>query len=178
MAQERRRRRGREEGSIYRRRDGRWTGAVTLGYRNQRRVRKQLYGMTRKEVQGKVTKVLLDHQQGLPVVTERQTVGQFLKHWLEHSAKPSLRPSSYASYSRLIDRHLVPALGRIPLQKLAPQHVQAFLNEKLASHLSPRTVQYLRAVLRRALGQALKWGLVPRNVATLVDPPPRFAASD
>ena len=66
---------------------------------------------------------------------------------------------------------LVPALGRLPLQKLAPQHVQAFLNEKLASHLSPRTVQYLRAVLRRALGQAVKWGLVPRNVATLVDPP-------
>jgi len=37
--------------------------------------------------------------------------------------------------------------------------------------LAPRTVQYLRAVLRRALGQAHKWGLVARNVATLVDPP-------
>jgi len=37
--------------------------------------------------------------------------------------------------------------------------------------LSPRTVQYLRAVLRRALGHALKWGLVRRNVATLVVPP-------
>ena len=37
--------------------------------------------------------------------------------------------------------------------------------------LSPRTIQYTRAILRRALGQALKWGLVTRNVATLVDPP-------
>jgi integrase len=45
------------------------------------------------------------------------------------------------------------------------------MSAKTAAGLSPRTVQYLRAVLRRALGQALKWGLVARNVATLVDPP-------
>jgi len=49
--------------------------------------------------------------------------------------------------------------------------VQAFLNAKSAAGLSPRTVQYIRAILRRALGQALKWSLVTRNVAALVDPP-------
>lgn len=37
--------------------------------------------------------------------------------------------------------------------------------------LAPRTVQYVRAVLRKALGTAEKYGLVARNVATLVDPP-------
>jgi site-specific recombinase XerC len=66
---------------------------------------------------------------------------------------------------------LKPALGRYPLSQLAPQHVQALLNEELAAGLSPRTVQYTRAVLRSALNQALKWGLVACNVATLVDPP-------
>ena len=45
------------------------------------------------------------------------------------------------------------------------------MNQKLASGLSPRTVQYLRAVLRRALGQAVKWGVATRNVATLTEPP-------
>lgn len=45
------------------------------------------------------------------------------------------------------------------------------MNAKLASGLSARTVQYIHATLRRALGQALKWDLVARNVATLVDPP-------
>jgi integrase len=49
--------------------------------------------------------------------------------------------------------------------------VQALLKAKTAAGQSPRTVAYIRAVLRRALGQALKWGLVTRNVATLVDPP-------
>jgi integrase len=41
----------------------------------------------------------------------------------------------------------------------------------LAAGLSPRTVAYARAILRRAPGQAVKWGMLPRNVATLVDPP-------
>lgn len=65
----------------------------------------------------------------------------------------------------------MPALGKIRLQRLSPQQVQALLNSKLAEGLSSRTVQYIRAVLRRALGQALKWGLVARNAATLVDSP-------
>lgn len=67
--------------------------------------------------------------------------------------------------------HLGPGLGHLRLAALQPQHVQAFLNAKLAGGLSPRTVRYLHAILRRALGQAEKWGLVVRNVARLVDPP-------
>ena len=57
------------------------------------------------------------------------------------------------------------------MAKLSPSDIQPFLNDKLAEGLSPRTVRYLHAVLRRALGQALKRGLVPRNVATLVNLP-------
>jgi integrase len=45
------------------------------------------------------------------------------------------------------------------------------LNELEAGGLAPRTVQYVHATLRAALKQALKWGLVASNVATLVDGP-------
>ena len=45
------------------------------------------------------------------------------------------------------------------------------MNRKRESGLSARTVQYLHAILRRALGQAERWGLVPRNIARLVSPP-------
>ena len=64
-----------------------------------------------------------------------------------------------------------PAIGRTKLAKLSPQDLQRLLNRMLENGLSPRTVQYTHAVLRRALGQATKWGVVPRNVALLVDPP-------
>ena len=73
---------------------------------------------------------------------------------------------------RLVDPiYHVPGGRRTPLAMLAPQQVQKWMNDKRAAGLSPRTVCYLPAVLRKALGQTLKWGEVARNVATLIDPP-------
>jgi integrase len=163
--------RGHHEGSIYQRQDGRWTASLTLGYENGKRKRKSYYGKTQREVREQLTAARHAQQQGMPLATDRQTVGRFLDRWLNESAKPTLRPRTYTSYAQLIRLHLAPELGRISLAKLSPQEVQELLNRKLAAGLSPRTVQYLHAVLRRALNQAVKWGLVPRNVATLVDPP-------
>lgn len=170
------RQRGHNEGTITRRQDGTWEAKVSLGYQigtdgKPKRVRKSFYGKTRKDVSTKLTKALEDHRQGLPVAVERQTVGQFLDRWLADVVKPSVRPKTYHSYAQLVRLHLIPALGHHQLATLAPQHVQRMMNDKLAAGLSPRTVQYLRAVLRRALGQALKWGLVARNVVTLTEPP-------
>lgn len=160
--------RGNGEGSIYQRADGKWCASVSL----EDGKRKVVYGKTRQEVAQKLTKILRDVHQGLPVQTdERLPVGQYLARWLEHAVKPRLRASTYESYERLIRLYIVPALGRHPLAKLTPQQVQAFLNQQASSGLSPRTVQYTHAVLRHALNRAVKWGLLGRNVATLVDPP-------
>jgi integrase len=164
--------RGHNEGSIYKRGDdGRWAATVTLGYEGGKRKRKTFYGDTRREVQEQLTKALRDIQQGLPIADGRQTVGDFLQRWLEESVKGKREPKTYASYAQLIRLHLSPDLGRIVLAKLSPQDVQEFINRKQAAGLSPRTVQYLHAVLRAALNRALKWGIIPRNVATLVDVP-------
>jgi integrase len=67
--------------------------------------------------------------------------------------------------------HIIPELGRTRLEQLTPAHVQHLLNEKTRSGLSPRSVAHIRAVLRNALNQALRWGLVTRNVAALAEPP-------
>ena len=91
------RRRGRKEGSIYRRADGRWTAVVSVGYRSGKRKRKQLYGKTREEVQRKLTKTLNDQQFGLPIAAERQAVAAFLTRWLEGTAKPRLRPRTFTT---------------------------------------------------------------------------------
>lgn len=166
-------RRGHDEGSIYQREsDGKWVAAVNLGYGpDGKRKRKVIYGKTRKEVSEKLKIALRDQQQGFPIAVERQTVSQFLDKWLQDSVKPTVRSKTYDSYGQIVRLYIAPALGKIQLAKLSPQQVQAFLNAKLESGLSPRTVQYCHAILRRALGQAYKWAQVPRNVATLVDPP-------
>lgn len=165
-------RRGHGEGSIYQRSDnGLWCTVVNVGWVNGKRKRKYIYGKTRKEVAEKLKIVLRDQQQGLPVAVERQTVERFLAGWLEEVVKPNHRPKTYRIYEQLVRTHLTPMLGHHHLTKLTPQHVQQMLTTKLSTDLSPRTVQRLRDVLRNALNHALRWGLVQRNVAALVDPP-------
>jgi integrase len=82
-----------------------------------------------------------------------------------------VRSSTFVSYQNQIRLYLVPKLGRIELAKLTPQQVRACFNEMMESGLSPRTVQYNRAILRRALSQAVRDGMVPRNVVALTDAP-------
>ena len=82
-----------------------------------------------------------------------------------------MRDWTYAGYEVHIRLHLKPSLGRIPLERLTPQHVQALFNQKLKEGLKPKTVRYLRGTLRTALNEAVRWGLISRNAAALVDGP-------
>lgn len=82
-----------------------------------------------------------------------------------------MKASTLQSYNDVLRNYVLPEIGRIPLAKLAPTHVQAMMRELEARGLSPRTQIYARAVLRKALNQAARWGDVSRNVAALVDPP-------
>lgn len=164
-------RRGQGEGSIYQRTDGRWCASVDLGWVNGKRKRKDLYGKTRKEVAEKLKIILRDVQQGTPVVDDRQTVEQFLQHWLDAIIVEKVRPKTLHSYREIARLHIIPDLGKKPLTKLTAQHVQSLLSQKRQSGLSARTVAYIRSVLVMALKQAMKWDLVTRNVAELVSAP-------
>ncbi len=164
-------RRGPNEGSIYQRKDGRWVASLDLGWQDGKRKRKHYLGKTRAEVHKKLVKAQRDLEQGIFPASDRLTVGTYLETWLEQCAKPKVRPLTYESYACLIRLHLVPDLGRVRLSKLTPERLQRFLNDKVKVGASARRVQMMHAVLRTALNQALRWGLVARNVATLVDPP-------
>jgi integrase len=108
---------------------------------------------------------------GMPAADEELTVGAFLEAWLTEVARVTVRPRTYVSYRYVVGLHLTPALGDLVLAALSPADVQAFLNAKSTSGLSPRTVGYLRGVLRGALGHAERTDLVTRNVARLARPP-------
>ena len=159
-------RRANNEGSIYKRRDGRWAASISLDHGR----RKYLYGKTRQEVGRKLTAALKARQDGLPIAGERQTVRQYLEGWLE-SACPSLRPRTWSRYEQYLRLHAIPEIGRLSLAKLGPQHLQRLYASRLEAGLSPTSVAHLHAVLHRALGQAARWGLVARNVAGLVTRP-------
>lgn len=157
---------GNGEGSIYRRSDGRWEGAVSLGNGRRRR----FYGKTHGDVQRKLVDVQKAAQDGLPLIGERQAVGKYLESWLE-AARPSVRPQTHRRYEQYVRLHAVPVIGRVSLSKLSPLHLQRLYKDRQDAGLSATSVRHLHAVIHRALGQAARWGYVARNVADLVTPP-------
>jgi len=163
--------RGHNEGSIYKRGDGRWAATVTLGYDGNKRRRKTYYGVTRKEVQEQLTAALRSIQQGASISTnDRQTVVQYFGSWLE-TLKPRVRFSTWERCEQYVRLYIVPTLGRIPLSKLAPQNIEQLYAAKLNEGYSTTTVAHLHTVVHRALDAAVRLGLVQRNVSDLVDPP-------
>ncbi len=164
-------RRGPGEGSIYQRGDGRWAGSVHIGYENGRRVRKHVLGHSRAEVKEKLASFQRLQAESGPSPTCASSSACICASGSTRWPVLGVRASTLKSYREIIEGHVVPGLGNIALAKPTPADVQAFLNGKQASGLSPRRVQYIHAVLRRALVTAERWGLVSRNVARLVDPP-------
>ena len=161
----------RGDGSVYRHKSGKWVGEASIGLRaDGGRDRRYVYADTREEAQAALRKLLHERDTGILADPGKQTVGQFLTAWLKDVVKPSLRPQTYRSYAGVVNKHITPALGRIRLAKLSPQHLQRFYREKQDEGLT-RTVRLCHSVLHRSLGQATKWGIIPRNPASLVDPP-------
>lgn len=169
-------RRGRGEGHIRKhpKRDL-WEARVTL----DDGTKKSLYGKTRTEVAGRLAEVIGDQKRGMHILgDERQTVAVFLASWLE-SKQHSLRsPRTWDRYEQVCRIHLAPAIGRVRLAKLSPQHIERLQARMLQAvdtagdpAYSPRTVRHVRTVLHTALEDALRKGLVQRNVCDLVDAP-------
>jgi integrase len=163
-------RRGRGEGLIHRRTDGRWEARVDLGWHDGKRVRRSMYGVTRQDVARRLAATLREQQLGLLQMGPSQRLDAYLDQWLK-TAKPGLAPKSYIAYEMYLRRHIIPELGNLRLDKLNPEHVEALLTRKLEEGLAPQSVVHIRGVLRRALGRAVRFGLLGPNVAALTDPP-------
>lgn len=161
-------RRGPDEGSIYQREsDGRWVGALHLGWDRTGRHRKYVYGKTRREVQLKLADLRRQHGLGVRVDLADQTVEQFITRWLAYK-KNQVRPRTYDSYQMYLNRHVKPVIGHFRLQKLRAQDVQKMLD---AEDMEPRSIKAVRDILRNALNDAVRWGECERNQAAHAQPP-------
>ena len=100
------RRRGRGEGSIYPRSDGRWVGAVSLGSGK----RKSVYGKTAAEAREKMRKVQQQIESGMLPDTESLTVAAFSHSFLE-STEPTVKESTLRRYEQLLRVHVIPHIG-------------------------------------------------------------------
>jgi integrase len=162
--------RGNGEGSIGRRKDGLYMARYTVQTATGTK-RKTLYGKTRSEVSAKLSKALTDREGGLTYDAGKQTVEEYLARWLSNSVRDTVRQRTYERYESIVRVHLAPAIGKVKLKALTPDHVRGLYRKKLDGGLAPRTVLHIHRTLSKALKQATDDGLIPRNAAAPVKPP-------
>jgi integrase len=154
------------EGSIYQRKDGRWSASVSVGNLK----RKHFLGHSRAEVAAKMNTALKTQQDGLPVRFERQRFDAYIKGWLA-DVRGALKPRTWTRYEQLMRVHATPVLGKLALEKITPQNLQRLYGALEQAGSGAGTVRQLHAVLHKAFKQATLWNLVPRNVADAVTAP-------
>src|SRR5215217_3707340 len=163
-------RRGNGEGTIYKRKDGRYEARYTVHIASGSK-RRAIYSKTRAEVAEKLTKAMADRDTGVSFQASTITVGEYLRVWLEDSVKDRVKLATYEGYARMVRNHISPMLGGVKLKNLTPPHLRRLYKEKLDSGLGTRSVQYIHATLHKAFKQTADEGLIPRNVADSVKPP-------
>lgn len=154
-------------GSVFRRpeRKGKqWVAQIILENGRPR----QRYFNTEKEADEALTEMLYEQKRGVLATGPQQTVKQYMEYWLEQVHRPTLRISSYVEYRRILNNHILPALGHIRLQKLTVQQVEAFYAQKAKEGLSARRIKGIHGVLRKGLAHAVYLNLISRNVCDIV----------
>ncbi len=164
------------EGTIYRRKDERWEGAVYVLTTSGKRKRLRVYGNSRAEVHSKLIEAKARQNQGIATPDKVWKLGDYFDYWLEQIIRPNRRPTTYEAYEIKVRCYLKPDLGHYTLAQLSIPILQSYLNQRLADGQSRRTVHMLREVLSSTLTSAMRQELIGRNVARLVMLPGQSSA--
>lgn len=133
--------------------------------------RKTIYGKKREDVAAKLADALSDRNKGLVFDDENMTVGEYLERWLSDCVRGTVRASTFSRDKYLVTNHVSPTLGRVKLKNLNALRLQGLYRGRLDSGLKASTVQKIHHVLHKALAQAVRWNLIPRNPADAVKAP-------
>lgn len=130
---------------------------------------------TKRQVETALKRALRDLDEGTATNRSSEDLGGFLTDWIE-TQRQHLKETTWASYDVAV-RRITPSLGRRKLKALTPLDIEAFYAElsetgsKAGKPLSPKSVRNTHVVLRKALADAERLGLVPRNAAAAAKPP-------
>ena len=151
--------RGRNEGSISKRSNGKWRAQISL---NGKRI--NFSAKTKEECQVWLRKMLENLEKGLDYDGSKTNLKDYLASWLENT-QSTLRPKTAHQYAQIIRLHIIPYLGDVILKDLRQSKIELFYGELLKAGVGTRTVRLTHSVLHRALEKALGYGLILRNPA-------------
>lgn len=155
-----------------------WEGTITTGYNaaTGKQTRKTVTGKTQREVAQKITKIANEVQSNTYFEPSKLMLSEWLDIWIKDYCADK-KPLTIRNYSSSIEIHIKPAIGAIPLSKLAPAHIQKFINDLSkkectgkqdtgkSKSLSPKTIKNIFGTLEKALNDAVEQEIIPRNPA-------------
>ena len=160
-------RRGKNEGSVYRRKDGKWVGQVTVGYHPDtgKPIRKYTYANTREEAAHWIALTLVSEtSKAAPSLASELLLKDFLHRWLTTFKTYEVCSRTMELYYSCERLHIVPALGDIPVAELTASRIQTFLYYLQAEkQLSRRTTSLVRSILIQLYDYAVEMSLAPIN---------------
>lgn len=152
--------------NIYRRKDGRYEGRYVIGKTLQGKTRfGYVYGYQYAEVKNALLLKKAEYAQGAgsPHGCCHDTVAQWLSRWMEEEILGSVKPSSYQTYMNLLNKHLLPMIGKMQLAAVTPSVVQRFIETLETASLSYSMIRSVYRLLSASMRCALDEGLIAKN---------------
>ena len=133
------------EGSVFKRRDGRFCAK----YEDATGKTRYLYRKSKSEAKQALRQALKDRDEGI-VPETKKAVGALLDQWLE-ATRDTVSRRTRVGRECMVRVHLKPSIGNKQLAKLTADDIHAMYRSKLAEGLAPSTVKRLHIILRQAL---------------------------
>lgn len=146
------------EASYRKRANGEWEGRITANYKPY-----SVYGKARAECVRKIAELKEKLQVGVQKSTP--ALAEWMKTWLDDYVAINNKPSTVANYTTIANKHLIPDLGRIRIDKITQTEVQRLIARKTRSKLAPKTVRLIHHVLRCCLNAAKAHKMLVANPA-------------
>ena len=172
-------------GTVRKRTDGRWEARVVTGYDDNGNPKtKNVLAKTKGECLEKLKKLQEEVTPPIRKCTPEMSFGDWMDFWYQTYCKPKLRESTQVNYEERIYKHIIPEIGKIPLNELTQNDLQQFYArlktegrlirvEQFGPGLSNRMVRTCHANCRSALQKAVEEGLLRTNPAIGCKLPPK-----
>lgn len=172
-------------GTLRKRSDGRWEARVVVGYDDRGNPQtKNVLAHKKTECLAKLEELKKKVSPPVTKCKPNMPFGDWMDFWYQNFNKPSLNQNTRQEYESRIYKHIIPEIGKIPLNELSQSDLQQFYArlksggrlirvEQYGAGLSDRMVRVCHGSCRSALQKAVEEGLIRQNPAIGCKLPPK-----
>ena len=159
------------DGTIFKRKDGRWSAQAYVTLLNGERKRVCVTAKNHEAVRIKLREILEQENRRVPYSEKEWTVAEYLDYWMRDIQMGRIRETTLSTYSRMIKNYIKPTLGNLKMRNLSVYDIRHALDVLKSRGCLGATLQKYLQILSACLNCAMREELIQRNVAQLVEKP-------